>query len=192
MVIENITRRTTLRTIAGGLVVGSVAAPVSAQGGSATLSQQLNTVRSATKKYRDVQQARDDGYDEFISPYVPGMGFHFEDHDRFAEDEDAAHDLTNPGVLVYQTNGNYNPDPFQPHDPARDDDLLLGTAEFIHKGTPDADADYFDDENANRNVKTSEADGWNQVPGTGHTGLHTWVHRGNPDGVFAPFNPTVD
>lgn len=101
------------------------------------------------------------------------------------------HDITEPAILVYFTDGSYNPDPFESHDPDRDDDLP-GAAEFIHNGRAGADADYFDDENAQRNVKVFEAEGWEQVPGTDHTGLHAWVHRANPDGVFAPFNPTVD
>lgn len=120
------------------------------------------------------------------------MGFHFENHSRFASDENAPHDLSEPGVLVYQTTGNYEPAPFQPHVPSRDDDLILGAAEFVHEGDPDAAGDYFDDENSSRDVKTSEDEGWTAIPGTGHTGLHAWVHRSNPDGVFAPFNPTVE
>lgn len=184
-------RRTVLEILGGGIVAGAFA--TTSVAATDTLSHQLNSVRSATKKYRtDVQQARDDGYDDHISPYVPGMGFHFENESLFAEDENEGVSLTEPAVLVYQTTGNYDPAPMEPHDPARDDDLRLGAAEFIHEGTPGADGDYFDDENAQRNLKVSEAEGWTQVPGTDHTGLHTWVHRGNPDGVFAPFNPTVD
>jgi len=186
-----LTRRTALRTLGGGLLVGASTATTSANG-SDQLSEQLNSVRSATRQYRDVQQARDDGFDDHISVYVPGMGFHFENHSLIAENEDASHDITKPATLVYQTTGDYNPGPFTQHDSSRDDDLLLGAAEFIHEGTPGADADYFNDEDATRNVKTSEENGWSVIPGTDHTGLHAWVHRGNPDGVFAPFNPTVD
>lgn len=184
-------RRTVLKTVGTGIVAGGLfTTGVTA---SDTLARELNRVRSATRKYRtDVQRARDDGYDDHVSPYVPEMGFHFENEDLFAENENAHHEITEPATLVYFTDGSYNPDPFEPHDPDRDDDLLLGAAEFIHGGTGGADADYFDDENARRNVKVSETEGWEPVPGTGHTGLHTWVHRGNPDGVFAPFNPTVD
>lgn len=184
-------RRTVLKTIGGTL--GGATALSSTAGASDVLTHQLNTVRAATRQYkRDVEQARADGYDDHVSPYVPEMGFHFENESLFAADEDEPHDIAQPAVLVYHTTGNYDPAPEQRHDPARDDDLVLGAAEFIHEGTPNADADYFDDENAQRNVKTSEADGWVAIPGTDHTGLHTWLHRANPRGVFAPFNPTVD
>lgn len=40
----------------------------------ATVSQQLNTVREVTKKYRDIEVAREDGYFA-VSPYVPEWGF---------------------------------------------------------------------------------------------------------------------
>lgn len=185
------TRRTALKLIGAGVVTGGTF--TTGVAASDTLARQLNSVRSATRQYRtDVQQARDDGYDDVISLYVPGMGFHFENHDLIAADDHADHDITEPATLVYQTKGNYNPDPFEAHNPDRDDDLLLGAAEFIHDGDVGADANYFDDENAQRNVKVPEAEGWQQVPGTEHTGLHTWVHRANPDGVFAPFNPAVE
>lgn len=184
------TRRGALKLLGTGVVVGG-AFTTGAAAANHGFAAQLNTVREATRKYRDVSLARPDGYDE-LSPYVPGMGFHFEDPDRFAADENAAHDLTNPAVLLYVTTGNYNPAPFQQHDPNRDDDLVLAAAEFVHEGTPGAAADYFLDEEGARNVRTSEEEGWSVIPGTGHTGLHVWVHRGNPDGVFAPFNKTVD
>lgn len=191
MTKRDLTRRTALRTLGGGLVL-TAGVPTVTAASSDELSTQLNTVRAATRGYRDVQRARDDGYDDHVSVYVPGMGFHFENESLVAANETVAHPLDEPATLVYQTKGNYNPAPGQSHDPARDDDLLLGAAEFLHEGTSGADADYFDDEDATRTVKTPEADGWTAVPGTGHTGLHVWVHRGNPDGAFAPFNPTVD
>lgn len=182
-------RRSVLKTAGAGFVVGGLFS-TSAGARSDTFTQQLNTVRAATRKYRDVQTARDDGYTK-VSPYVPGMGIHFENVDLIASDENEAPDLEAPAVVLYVPNGSYRPAPFSPHDPERDDDLNLAAAEFVHDGTPGAAADYFDDENATRRVKTPESAGWGQIPGTDHTGLHVWVHRGNPDGVFAPFNKTV-
>lgn len=40
------------------------------------LAHELNEVRKATQVY-DVEKARADGYTH-VSPFVPGMGFHFE------------------------------------------------------------------------------------------------------------------
>ena len=180
------TRRTALRAIGGGLVVGSLAGPASA-GGSDELSHQLNAVRAATREYRDVGAARDDDY-VAISPYVPGMGFHFSDRDPpFGTARE------NPPVLVYFTNGSYDPAPGDPHDQSRDDDLVLGAVEYLVGGDQTANPpNVFADEEARRNLKVTEAEGWHFESAEGFTGLHAWVHRGNPAGVFHPTNPNID
>jgi hypothetical protein len=104
------TRRTVLTTIGGGLGLGVASvAPASAQPDE--LSQQFNGVRAVTRKYRDLETARDDGYAD-ISGYVPSMGFHFAN-----EVPPFGTDLDDPGVLVYFTNGSYNPAPGDSHDP---------------------------------------------------------------------------
>lgn len=65
-------RGTILKTIGGGLTSGvASAAPASAQPDG--LSHQLNEVRAVTRKHRDIETARDDGYAD-ISGYVPEMG----------------------------------------------------------------------------------------------------------------------
>lgn len=67
----NANRRTVLRTIGGGLLAGAIAVPASA--GDDELSTQLNRVRARTRRYRDLETARNEGY-VAISPYVPGDG----------------------------------------------------------------------------------------------------------------------
>lgn len=181
-------RRTALKTIGGGLLVGAMAG--SANAGGDDLSHELNEVRAATRKYRNVGLARDDGYGELVSPYEPEMGFHFVNPDLIAADEDGPFDLTEPPILVYFTTGNYDVRPGELHDPERDDDLRLGAVEYAHAG--DEPADIFSDEEVNRNLKISEEEGWEFVPGPNITALHVWVHRGNPAGVFNPTNPTID
>jgi hypothetical protein len=49
----------------------------------------------------------------------------------------------------------------------------------------------FSDEEANRELAVSEAEGWHYLDGES-TALHVWVHRGNPAGVFHDANPTID
>jgi len=134
-------RRTVLKTIGGGLLWGVVGAtPASAQ--PEELSRQLNTVRAVTRKYNDIETARADGYGA-VSPYVPGMGFHFADGPAFGTG------LEDPGVLVYFTNGSYNPDPGEEHDPDHDDDLILGAAEWLVPGDQkDNQPDIFNDEDS--------------------------------------------
>ncbi len=81
--------------------------------------------------------------------------------------------------------------------------LRLGAVEYAHVGDAGEPfpaganpANYFSDEEAPRYLKISEEDGWEPVPDAdgniAFTALHVWVHHNNPDGVFAPFNPTID
>lgn len=185
-------RRPLLKTVGLGLagtalLTGPVGA-VSAQ--SNEFSHELNEVRAATRKYRDVAKARTDGYATLVSPYVPNMGFHFVNPTLLAADASTPVDLSEPPILVYYTSGNYNPKPGDMHDPAHDDDLRLGAVEFAHleAGVP---GNIFSDESASRTVKVSEEDGWGPIPESPLWALHVWVHRGNPAGVFHPTNPTV-
>lgn len=184
----HITRRTALQTLGGCIGISALAGTVTAKknNNQDELSHQLNTVRSVTRQYRDIETARADGYGA-VSPYVPGMGFHFADGPPFGTDRE------DPGVLVYFTNGSYNPKPGENHDPAHDDDLILGATEWLVPGDQEANPpDMFNDEDSPRNLKTTEEKGWHFEEDEGFTGLHAWVHRGNPKGVFHPTNPTID
>lgn len=127
-----IRRRNVLKAIGGGIVLG-VAGASSASARPNELSHQLNGVRAATRKYTDIETARDDDYFD-VSPYVPEMGFHFANEllPFGTERED-------PPILVYFTNGGYNPDPFEEHDPEHDDDLILGGVEYAVPGDQTAD-----------------------------------------------------
>lgn len=187
-------RRTVLKTIGAG-VIGGVTLTGSASARSDELARELNTVRAATRKYRDVEAAREDGYGTQVSPYTPNMGFHFVNPAFVAPNEEGPFDLEAPPILVYFTTGDYDVSPGDSHDPDRDDDLRLGGVEFAHVGdggSPGTPANIFSDEDASRNLKVSEEDGWEWIPGPGITALHVWVHRGNPSGVFHPTNPTID
>ena len=200
---EEITRRKTLigtaTALAGVTVVGTASAK------NDELSAELNSVRSATKRYRDVSLAREDGY-VVESAYVPEMGFHLINPDLLAPDAEAAVEITEPPILVYFTTGDYRPEPGAEHDGGRDGDLRLGAVEYGHLGDVDAlagqdppanpvegtPANYFSDEDAKRTLKVSEEEGWQWTPGPDITALHVWVHRGNPAGVFNPTNTTIN
>lgn len=179
------TRRSVLRSIGVG-IIGGVACVGSVSAIDHGLTAELNTVRDLTQKYRDIDTARSHGYGP-VSPYVPGMGFHFADGPLFGTD------LEDPGVLVYYTNGSYNPAPGEPHDPAHDDDLILGAVEWLVRGNQeDNPPDIFSDESSDRELLVTEREGWHFESEEGFTGLHAWVHRGNPAGVFHHTNPTID
>lgn len=162
------------------------AAVVPANASDNQLTDQLNTVRDITRKYSDIETARADGY-AAVSPYVPEMGFHFADGPPFSTD------VEDPGVLVYFTNGSYNPEPGAEHDPEHDDDLILGATEWLVPGDQeDNPPNIFDDDESSRELKVTEEEGWHFEDDEGFTGLHAWVHRGNPAGVFHPTNPAID
>lgn len=153
----------------------------------ATLAQQLAAVREATKKYRDIDQAVEDGFFP-VSPYVPGMGFHFTDRlPPFGTDP------LDPPVLVYFPNGSYDPAPEEELDPDRMDDLVLGAVEWLVPGDQTGDPpNLFADEDSPRALATTEEHGWHYETDLDFTGLHAWVHRGNPAGVFHSTNPTIE
>lgn len=101
--------------------------------------------------------------------------------------------LASPGILVYFTNGSYNPAPGEEHESAHDDDLILGAVEWLVPGDQENDPpDIFSDESSDRELLVTEAEGWHFESAAGFTGLHAWVHRGNPAGVFHPTNPEID
>ena len=190
-------RRTVLKTLGIGLAVGATAVPASAS--SDKLAHELNEARKATQIYKDPGEAREDGHN-LISPYVPQMGFHFENEEIIKEEildkENDEIPITEPAILVYYPVGEYRNEIRDQlgegvapifHDDDRDDELRLGAVEYAHE--PDGAGDYFHDEEASRELQTTEEDGWAPFPG-GYA-LHVWVHRNNPDGVFAPFNRTV-
>lgn len=159
----------------------------SAAADEATLGQQLNLIREVTRKYRDLETARADGYVP-VSPYVPGMGFHFAN-----TNPPFGTDIDNPLVLVYYTNGSYNPAPGEAHDAARDDALILGAVEYLVLGDQtESPPNIFADEQSHRRLKVTEENGWHYESAEGFTGLHAWIHRGNPAGVFHPTNPNIN
>ncbi|MCC5907656.1 MAG: hypothetical protein JJU13_15695 [Balneolaceae bacterium] len=178
--------------------------------GSSALADELNDVRKATQKYKDVTKALDDGYEPVN--YVPGMGFHFVNQALFAEDHEAdpVDGIEKPPFLVYYTTGNFNPGDVTDEDGNVTEEstdwleyLRLGAVEYAHAGDAGEPfpaganpANYFSDEESPRNLKVTEEEGWDPIPDAegniAFTALHVWVHRGNPNGVFAPFNPTID
>lgn len=180
-------RRRILEVIGCGVALGTSAALAGAQEESDELSRQLTRVREVTRAYRDVGTARADGYEPLLG-YFPGMGFHFTDRDP-----PLGADRDDPPLLVYFTNGSYHPEPGESPDPERDDDIILGGVEYLVAGDREADPpDLFADEGSARELQVTEAAGWHFEEDLGITGLHAWVHRGNPAGVFHPTNPTID
>lgn len=116
------------------------------------------------------------------------MGFHFgEEFPPFGTDRE------DPPILVYFTDGSYDPSPDEMHDRDRDSDLVLGAVEYAVPGDQSNDPpNIFADEGTDRNLRASEEHGWHYEKQVDFTELHAWVHRGNPAGVFHSTNPQIE
>lgn len=169
-------RRTVLRTIAAGLAAGGVFAGPAAAGDHA-LARELNTVRAATRKYRDVAAARADGYERLGVVEPVGVVFNNADFMGNTGHTDP------PANLFYAPNRSGE---------TEDSDLVLAGIEYHVPGRDAGDQDIFADEGASRRLEVTEAEGWHPNPFGGEfTGLHVWPHLHNPEGVFALEHATI-
>ena len=195
-------RRSTL----GGLIaltllaVPCLSTPSAAQAGAIPAAE-LDAIRAATEKYRDLEAAVADGYvlpmemcvmsvDEGQPAQLGGMGLHYVRPDLLgitAEtprvDGVGTHtDFTQPAVLIYQ------PMPDGSQKLVAIENLVWAKAwhEKGNEGPPSFhgyDYYYMHD---NPETEPDEAHGFQP-----HYELHFWLYEENPAGMFAPFNPRV-
>ena len=131
--------------------------------------QQLAALRVATAQYHDFDAATQPGLWEVPVPSTleclegatGGMGYHFVNPNNFG-----VLDPTRPQALVYEPNP--------------DGSMQLVAAEFIVNDIP---------ESGPAPELFGQAYHWNERFQI--WALHAWVWRGNPDGVFADYNPIV-
>jgi hypothetical protein len=127
---------------------------------------ELQRARSATAKYRDINNAFRDNYQD-IGLVIQNMGYHF----MKAANVDSVFDLTRPELLVYSKN--------------EDGSFELGAVEYAVPIDPQSP-------NTPPNGFTGTADQWDfNTLNTGLWTLHAWVWKNNPDGVFNMMNPLV-
>lgn len=137
----------------------------------------LAQVRQATAKYHDVGTAIADGYLPtehcIAAPGVGGMGYHYINPALIS---DPSVDPLKPEVLLYA--------------PKKNGELKLVGVEYF---VVDADQDLTTDEDRPDLFGVpfyGPMEG--HEPGMPvHYDLHAWIFKGNPDGVFADFNPRV-
>ena len=125
---------------------------------------QLLQARWATIKYRNLQNAKDDGYAD-IAVKVENMGHHY----MKAALKDGKFDPSRPEILVYEKHENGH---FQ---------LVAVEYAIPIDLTPNKAPEGF----------YGKADIWDRNAGFGLWLLHAWVWKKNPDGVFNPTNPLV-
>ncbi len=144
--------------------------------GSTHAQHQLETVRKATKQFKDVREARRAGYvrtGDCVSSPEGAMGVHYT-HPGLADDRRL--NIRRPEILVYEPRGKRR---------------RLVAVEYYR-----ADADGRLDTDDDRPYLFSRPfDGpmEGHEPGMPvHYDLHAWVWKRNPAGTFAMWNPRVE
>jgi hypothetical protein len=173
-----------------------------AEANDPALARELEAIRAATERYRDVEVALEAGYlrdpmDMCITPEVEGlprqlggMGIHYFRPDLLGitaveprvTGTGMHTDFREPGVLIYE--------------PQPDGSLELVAVENLifeapwraagNEGPPEfMGHQYFHLVN-NPETRIDEAHGFDP-----HYELHLWLYRENPSGLSHPFNPNV-
>ena len=154
-----------------GETLASQAAPQSESAGnaldgytglSATTMWELQQARAATARYRKLDNALKDGYED-IHVHDPRMGHHFMKSTLV----DGNFDYRNPEILVYSKDANNN--------------FTLVAVEYAVPRNLSQPSGF-----------TGPGDVWNGAGPFPFWLLHAWVWKYNPDGVFSPMNPDVN
>lgn len=144
------------------------ASPQALAGDQARLNSELTELRLATAPFHSLTNAVDAGWTEDLTgclalPGVGGMGHHYVNWDIFFDGEV---DALQPELLVYV--------------PTPNGGLRLGAVEYL----------VFDNALVGP-VPELFGQTFHFNPGIQAWVLHVWLWRGNPDGLFADWNPTV-
>lgn len=161
--------------------------------------QGLNATRHTTERYKDLSEARNDGYTLF-SPFVPSMGFHYLHESAINEDGSSNLDRrlnrTDPEILVYSDLTEGNSGQFAPHDEA------FAAVEYAIPKLEDEDSP---PQHARALFRNAGAEAWHVHPNHHELGLsHDWTVHGechyesgagvllaeNPSGDFVLLTPT--
>lgn len=130
---------------------------------NATTLWELQQARAATARYRDIRNAKKDGYVD-INVVAQNMGHHF----MKVANVDEKFDFRNPEILVYNK--------------MEDGSMLLVAVEYAVPLSLSANAP---------EGFTGSHDVWDENFGFGLWLLHAWVWYHNPAGVFNPTNSLV-
>ncbi len=190
--MRSITKSIGISLLVAALVMIFMAPVVLAAPGApgSGVNRELAAARQATAKYHDVNAALADGYAPF-SPHIPGMGVHYVNFSLL----DAVFDIERPEILIYSMAEGNGP--------------KLVAVEYVAvvlKSGFAGESDVWDIHSASCHYE----DGYEEVqpapvlcPPTSPGGaplvlwhpdlfaVHVWIWRGNPDGIFEPFNPNV-
>lgn len=127
---------------------------------------EVNQLIAATAKYADVAVATGEGFFD-ASGFVPDMGHHYVLPARM----DNTFELEKPEIILYAPDAS-------------------GNMEFVavEYATPIAD---LDNPGTPPEGFTGDTDEWEINTHLSQWQLHVWIVKENPNGIFAPTNPTV-
>ncbi|HTA74032.1 MAG TPA: hypothetical protein VK733_07155 [Gemmatimonadaceae bacterium] len=151
------------------LTAAAFAAACSSPTSSSELSREINALRASTSRYHSFDAAVADSYatkltDCMVDTSLGGMGVHYAKSSLI----DGSVSVTTPQVLLYE--------------PQTDGSLQLVAVEYIIPYT-------LRSRSATPPVLFGQQ--FKQNDAFQLWGLHAWVWRNNPSGLFADWNPTV-
>lgn len=131
-----------------------------------TWQLEIDQLKAATAKYVDINVATDEGFFD-ASGFVPNMGHHYILPPRI----DDTFVLEEPEIILYAPDAN-------------------GNMEFVavEYAVPIKD---LDNPGSPPEGFTGDEDEWEINPNLSQWQLHVWIVKENPDGIFAPHNPSV-
>ncbi|WP_343487559.1 hypothetical protein [Allomuricauda sp. d1] len=132
----------------------------------ATWEIEVDQLKAATAKYANIDVAINEGFFD-ASGFVPNMGHHYLLPTRV----DDTFVLEEPEIILYA--------------PDENGVMQFVAVEYV---TPIAD---LDNPGTPPDGFTGDVDEWEINPNLSQWQLHVWIVKENPDGIFAPFNPTV-
>jgi hypothetical protein len=157
------------------LPAAAVAHPPTDEGVDHKTQHQIEIVRKATERFRDVRVARRAGYEpaaECVAGPDGGMGVHYTNPELVRDPELA---IRRPEILVYEPRG---------------DRRRLVAVEY-YRDDADGRLDT-DDDRPYLFGRGFDGPMEGHEPGMPvHYDLHAWVWKHNPSGIFSQFNPRV-
>lgn len=182
-----------------GLALACLTTPLTAQ--KPIPAKELDAIRAATEKYKDVAVAEADGYveplhqcvvsaDEGQPAQLGAMGLHYVRPDLLGltgeeprVNGNGMHtDFMQPSVLIYEPEANGS------MKLVAIENLVWAAAwqEAGHDAPPSFHGYDYYYMNDNPNTEIDEAHGFEP-----HYELHFWLYEENPSGMFMPWNPRV-
>lgn len=151
------------------LVLASAMLPAAFAGPESAGNAQLNALRLATASFHSLDNAIDAGWTEQLTPCLSspdgGMGYHQVNWDIFF---DTTVEATRPELLVYA--------------PTPNGGKRLVAVEYL----------VFDDALDGAPVPELFGQTFHYNPAVDAWVLHVWLWQGNPNGLFADWNPSIN